>query len=173
MNRPLETLERSRARATGSRAAAVVLVVLLLGALARATVVETVRVSSDSMAPTICTGGVVLVATGHPGSVRVDDVVTFPSPADGSPTIKRVVAVAGQQVAIEDAVLVRDGQQVAEPYVDRHTIDGVYYGPVTVPAGAVLVMGDHRETSIDSRSYGPVPVAAIDGRRLLTLWPSC
>jgi signal peptidase I len=83
------------------------------------------------------------------------------------------VGVAGQRVAIEDGELVVDGHRVAEPYVDQDTIDGLYYGPVTVPQGTVLVMGDHREVSVDSRSYGPVPVSNVDGRRLATLWSPC
>jgi len=146
---------------------------LLLTAVARWGFVETVSVSSDSMAPTVCTGGIVLLETPLRGGVEVDDIVTFPSPVDGAPTIKRVVGLAGQTVAIEDAQLVVDGAVVPEPYVDHASIDGVYYGPVTVPPGTVLVLGDHRENSVDSRTFGPVPLSDISGRGLITLWSSC
>jgi signal peptidase I len=159
---------RSRLTAAGVVLAALAVV------LVRWQYLDVATVSSDSMAPTVCTGDTVLIARiDHPDTVRVDDIVTFHSPQDGGQTIKRVVAVAGQSVAIHDAVLVVDGRSVDEPYVDHASIDGVYFGTVSVPAGTVFVMGDHRETSIDSRAYGPIPVSAIDGRLLLDLPLGC
>ena len=150
---------------------------LVIGAgvlTARSTIGEPVRVSSGSMAPTVCTGDVVLIDRFDADrGVRVDDIVTFPSPVDGAEQIKRVVGVGGQRVAIADAVLLVDGREVAEPYVDRSTIDGVYFGPVTVPEGSVFVMGDSRELSIDSRTFGAVPVEDLDGRLRTTLWSAC
>jgi signal peptidase I len=145
-------------------AAGVAFVALVL-VIVRWQYLDVATVSSDSMAPTVCTDDIVLVARlDDPSTIRVDDIVTFTSPEDGIQTIKRVVAVAGQRVAIRDADLVVDGNLVTEPYVDHASIDGVYFGPVTVPAGSVFVVGDHRETSIDSRSYGPIPTTAINGR---------
>jgi signal peptidase I len=49
----------------------------------------------------------------------------------------------------------------------------VFFQTVTVPAASVFVMGDHRETSIDSRSFGAVPDSAVTGRLLATLWSGC
>jgi signal peptidase I len=140
----------------------------------RLTVCDVVRVSSGSMAPTVCTGDLVVIDHLAPRrGVAVDDIVTFPSPAEGTEQIKRVVAVAGQQVAIADAQLVVDGRAVDEPYVDAATIDGVYFGPVLVPEGTVFVMGDARELSVDSRAFGPVPLDAVDGRFSGRLWSAC
>lgn len=151
--------------------------VAVLGAgvvTARFTVCDPLRVSSGSMAPTVCTGDVVVVDhLGPRRGLEVDDIVTFPSPADGSEQIKRVVARAGQRVAIADGVLRVDDRAVDEPYVDQQTIDGVYFGPVVVPAGTVFVLGDAREVSVDSRAFGPVPVTAVDGRLATTLWSGC
>jgi signal peptidase I len=163
---------RSKAMVT----AAAVGVALAAVVVIRTQFLDTASVSSDSMAPTVCTGDTVLLARLHGGetkAVAVGDIVTFPSPQDGAPTIKRVVAVGGQRVAIRDAELVVDEQVVDEPYVDHASIDGVYFGPVTVPVGSVFVMGDHRETSIDSRAYGPIRTADIEGRLLLRIGPSC
>ena len=153
---------RSRLTAAGVALAALAVVVV------RWQFVDVATVSSDSMAPTVCTGDTVLIARlDHPSTVRVDDIVTFVSPQDGAEAIKRVVAVAGQTVAIQDALLVVDGRTVDEPYVDHASIEGVYTATVTVPDGMVFVMGDHRETSIDSRAYGPIPTTVINGRLLL------
>ena len=150
-------------------------VVLVAGvATARLTVCDPMRVSSASMAPTVCTGDVVVIDHSGPRrGLEVDDIVTFSSPTDDSEQIKRVVALAGQKVRIVDAVLQVDDQAVDEPYVDHATIDGVYFGPVVVPEGSVFVMGDNRELSIDSRAFGPLPLEAVDGRLAATLWSAC
>ena len=154
------------------RAALAVVVVAGSAVLIRTHLLETVSVSSDSMAPTVCSGDTVLLTRLHGAdSVRINDIVTFANPQDGGDAIKRVIATAGQQVALRDAVLVVDGKPVDEPYVDHSSIDGVYFGPVVVPAGTVFVMGDHREVSIDSRTYGPIPTSALHGR-LLWDWGS-
>ncbi|MFL6063948.1 MAG: signal peptidase I [Friedmanniella sp.] len=152
-----------------------VVAVLLAGVVAgRLTVCDPVRVSSGSMAPTVCTGDIVIVDHLAPrGNLQVGDIVTFPSPITDAEQIKRVVALGGQSVEIADAVLQVDGRPVAEPYVDTASIDGVYFGPVTVPDGTVFLMGDDREVSVDSRAYGPVPVSRIDGRLVTTLWSAC
>lgn len=57
-----------------------------------------------------------------------------------------------------------DGVAVAEPQVDLSRIDGTYLGPVTVPPGAVLALGDDRAGSIDSRDDAVVPLSAVRGR---------
>jgi signal peptidase I len=154
-----------------------VLVLVVLVALvvaARLTVFDPVRISSGSMAPTVCTGDVVVIDHLAPQrGLVVGDIVTFPSPLTGAEQIKRVVAVGGQTVAIADAVLQVDGHAVPEPYVDTASIDGVYFGPVPVPAGTVFLMGDDREVSVDSRVYGPVPLDRLDGRLVTTLRSAC
>lgn len=151
------------------RAAVAVAVAVVAVAVVRGTVVETVRVSGDSMSPTLLDGDVVLVSrTG--GAPARGDLITFSAPDDGQPVVKRVVGVAGDVVAIRDAVLVVDGVEVVEDYVDPAVIDGLYYGPVTVPEASVLVLGDEREGSVDSRSYGAVGLDALRGRVLTRLW---
>ena len=148
--------------------------ILLALAFVRFEVLDLVTVSSASMSPTICAGDTLVLQRVHGSTaVRRDDIVVFASPTDGESTVKRVVAVAGQQVAIADGQLLIDGTAVSEPYVDQASIDGVYFGTVTVPTGTVFVMGDHREVSIDSRHYGPIPVQTISGRSLFSLWGSC
>lgn len=64
-----------------------------------------------------------------------------------------------------------NGRRRTEPYVDQRAVDSVYFGPVTVPDGTVFVLGDNRGESIDSRSYGPVPLEAVVGRVAWRIWP--
>jgi signal peptidase I len=140
---------------------------------ARAWVAEPVRIPTSSMAATLLPGEHVLVdklATRH-RSWRRGDVVLFRAPGGGTLTIKRLVGLAGDKVAIRDGVLVVDGRRMAEPYVAPGAIDSVYFGPIRVPSEEVFVLGDNRRNSLDSRDYGSVPVDDIEGRVLMVLWP--
>jgi signal peptidase I len=148
---------------------AVLLAAVLLAS--RLWLVEPVTVSSESMEPALPKGSTVLMFKPGPalGSPKAGDLVVFTSPEDGSPAVKRAIAFGGQTVAIEDSVLVVDGVPQAEPGIDHSRIDGTYFGPVTVPAGHVFVLGDNRAGSIDSRAYGSVPLEALQAT---VLWPA-
>jgi signal peptidase I len=123
------------------------------------------------MEPVLPKGSTVLMFKPGPalGSLTAGDLVVFTSPEDGNPAVKRAIAFGGQTVAIEDSVLVVDGIAQPEPGIDRSRIDGTYFGPVTVPAGHVFVLGDNRAGSIDSRTYGSVPLESLQAT---VLWPS-
>jgi signal peptidase I len=144
---------------------------LLIAALTL--VAEPVRVASGSMSPTYQAGDEVLVdkATHRSDHPQRDDVIVFTSPGSGELMIKRVAALAGDRVGLADGVLVVNGERVRESYVDYGSVDGVYFGPVRVPAGHVFVLGDDRANSVDSRSFGALPASAIVGRVVLRLWP--
>jgi signal peptidase I len=74
-------------------------------------------------------------------------------------------------VAIRDGVLNLNRRARREPFVDYSRVDSVYFGPVVVPRGAIFVMGDERDNSLDSRTFGPVPEDRIVGRVALRIWP--
>ena len=151
---------------SGVRVVVVAAVVLGAVLLVRGVFAEPREVASESMEPTLHPGSVVLVDKIGPRlrGIHRDDVVVFASPQDGRESVKRVVAVAGQHVAIRDADLYVDDVKVVEPQVDHSRIDGLWFGPVTVPERAVFVLGDARAGSVDSRVYGSVPLGAIHGR---------
>lgn len=113
------------------------------------------------------------------------DVVVFKSPADGTRLIKRVVAVGGDRVSVVDGHLSIDGRPLASaraPDVEwfgAHRADlnlDAGGGPdvldATIPAGQVLVMGDHRGNSQDGRYFGLVPADALYARALGVYWRS-
>ena len=83
--------------------------------------------------------------------------------------IKRVVAVAGQTVRINDGRVYVNGQPLREPYV--HVTTTGSYGPQAVPADEVFVLGDNRGNSEDSRAFGFVPVGSIVGEAVVIYWP--
>ena len=100
------------------------------------------------------------------------DVIVFRYPLDPSKSyIKRVVAVAGDRVKIDDGILYVNGRRVPEPYVPTDYDDTRTYPATTVPAGSYFVLGDHRNLSNDSRDFGPVPEALIYGKAVFAYWP--
>jgi signal peptidase I len=140
----------------------------LTGTLSLATV------ESDSMAPTYCPGGRVLVwSPGASAGAERGDVVTARDPRGSGTLLKRVAAVGGQRVEVLDGVLTVDREPAVEPYVDQRTVDGTYFGPVVVPDGSVFLLGDGREHSVDSRQFGPVDRAELTGTVLFGFGGTC
>lgn len=137
-----------------------VVVVLAL----RLLVAEPYTVRQASMQPTLRDGQTVLVdkVSLRWSPLRRGELVAFRGA--GGWSVKRVVALGGDRVAVRDAVLVINGRPVAEPYLGGSAEDGTYFGPVTVPAGQVFVLGDNRLGSVDSRAYGPLDRNSVIGR---------
>ena len=148
----------------------VLLLLTVAGSVAGLLPVQLMRVDSGSMAPTVSAGDLLLVQRGA-GPVSRRDVVVVPRPGTGTLLVKRVVAVGGDRVGLEDGVLVVDGAPVCEPAVDPARQDGVWFGPVTVPDGDVFLLGDDRSDSVDSRDFGSVPAADVEGLVHLRAWP--
>jgi signal peptidase I len=91
--------------------------------------------------------------------------------------VKRVIGVAGDQVIAKDSVLTINGEKTQEPYIFAGNSPSDTDFNVTVPAGKVWVMGDHRGASGDSRVHqddinnGMVPVDKITGQAFAIIWP--
>lgn len=116
--------------------------------------------------------GTELIATGQP---QRGEVVVFDSPVDGERLIKRVAAVAGDRVRLQDGHLWISGQPLA---VDAtHEVFGVRQAPLdldrgggpdidalTVPPGQLLMLGDHRGNSADGRYFGLIQASSVYGR---------
>jgi signal peptidase I len=135
-------------------------------------VAEPFKIPSESMAPTLKPGDQALVEkiAGRDAPQR-GDLVAFHQPKTGEVLLKRVVAVGGDTVGLEDGLLVVNRHTVREPYANTKSQDSVYFGPVRVPAGTVFVMGDNRGVSEDSRDFGAVPTRELIGRAIARLWP--
>lgn len=169
-------MRRHRDRDTPPCVAAAFLAIALVVFL-RTFVVGLYLVPSASMEPTILAGDYVAgdrvgLAT---GGVSVGDVVTFASPeGSGATLVKRVVAVAGQEIDLRGGKVFVDGTRLEEPYAVGRTLvpdeSAVAY-PHVVADDCVWVMGDNREASRDSRVFGDVPVASLSSRVALMYWP--
>ena len=156
----------------------ILVVVLLVGALGmKSFVVTTYQVPSESMAPTLQVGERFLVnrLALTLEAAQSGDVVVFNRPPDADVIdevlVKRVVAIEGQVVEARQGRLIVDGDEIAEPYLPpaETTVD---FGPVTVPAEHVFVLGDNRAASIDSRVFGPIPESLLVGRAFIRFWPA-
>lgn len=154
-----------------------VLVAVAVGAAWAITtfLVQPFIIPSTSMENTLLVGDRVLVSkfAYRFGEPRYGDVVVFTSPEDGkTDLIKRVIAVAGQAVDVQDGRVIVDGRPLSEPYVNpdfpsHYDADE----PFKVPAGTVWVMGDNRENSKDSRYIGPIAISSIRGKAFAIYWP--
>jgi signal peptidase I len=83
--------------------------------------------------------------------------------------IKRIVAVAGDQVEVKQGSLFINGQQQDEPFTAEEA--KYQFGPVVVPPGSVLVLGDNRNHSLDGHIWGFLPEKNVIGRAVFVYWP--
>jgi signal peptidase I len=100
------------------------------------------------------------------------DTVVFWYPGDTTKSyIKRVIGMPGDMVEVRDGSVLVNGQQMSEPYVPAEYRDHVSMPRRRVPADEYFVMGDHRSSSNDSRTWGTVPRRFIYGKAVFVYWP--
>jgi signal peptidase I len=155
------------------------LVILLIAfalvfGVVRPFIFEAFQVPSESMVPTLQVGDR-FVANKFIYRFREPeqgDIVVFKSVEGGDEDlVKRVVAVAGDEVSDENGVLSVNGEPQEETYLNRRLPDNGSYGPTKVPEGYIFAMGDNRGNSRDSRFFGPVPIENIQGEAVASFWP--
>jgi signal peptidase I len=161
----------------------VLTVVIFLGI--QAFVAQPYKIEQMSMENTLLPEQYVLVDKLTPrwAPYQRGDVVVFNPPPSWQregkvPFIKRVIGLPGDHVEIRDGKVFVNDAELDEPYLFA---DGDVVEPTdpsvdgarswVVPDGDLLVMGDHRQASVDSREHGPIPISAVIGRAWLRYWP--
>ena len=165
-------------------------VALVLALFIRTFAVQSFKIPSESMLQTLLVGDY-LLATKFSYGLKIPftdyyfykgddpqrgDIVIFEYPKDpGMDFIKRVIGLPGDVIEVRDKQLYRNGEAVQESYVQFLQPDVVEpvrdnYGPVTVPPGKYFVMGDNRDNSMDSRSWGFVDRKAIHAKAWRIYW---
>lgn len=96
------------------------------------------------------------------------DIVVFHT-AEQRDFIKRVIGLPGDQIAVREGQLFRNGKPVQEPYTNEEIQQNLH--EVIVPKDHVFVMGDNRNHSRDSREIGPVNMKEVVGRADVQLKP--
>lgn len=147
------------------------LVLAAISVLAATLWFPVLEITGSSMEPLLESGHVVL--TYRTRELQPGDVAAFYH--DNRILVKRVIAVAGDWVEIDDAGVVSiNGEGLDEPYLQKAVLkpSDVTY-PVQVPSGCVFVMGDNRAISMDSRlsEIGPISHDRILGKIVCRIWP--
>jgi signal peptidase I len=175
-----------------------ILAAIVFALFARTFLFQAFEVPSPSMEKSVLTGDRLIVnkfvyaPSATPLStvlprreLRRGDVVVFRFPPDPRRSfIKRVIGLPRETVSIADKRVTVDGRELIEPYA-FHSDDHVWPNdpsisedrrrrdqlpPTRVPDGSYFLLGDNRDDSGDSRSWGTVPAGHILGRALLVYW---
>lgn len=175
-----------------------VLIALVVAVLIKTFLFQAFFIESGSMTDTLIEGDRVMVNKlsyrfGDPGQ---GDVVVFDPPASegeerseniaqavlrniaesvglsqpSSEFIKRVIAIEGEVIEIQDNVVLINGSPIQESYVREGSVMADM-APLTVPNNELFVMGDNRNQSRDSRFFGTIPEGDVVGRAFVTVWP--
>ena len=139
------------------------------------------QVVGDSMVPTLETGDRLIL--NKLAEVDRFDIVVFPAP-DGTDEeyVKRVIGLPGDEITYFQDELYINGEKVTEHYLEalkegsNQTLTGDFTlfsltGEMAVPEDMYFVLGDNRVVSKDSRVFGFIPAAQIEGTADLRLWP--
>lgn len=146
--------------------------------------VQAFQIPSVSMENTLLVGDYLLVDKVHFSQggawggilpyqpIQRGDVVVFRYPLDPSKRfIKRVAALPGDRIRIDQGQVVVNGKPLAEPWVPLRFHDFRSCPETVVPPDSYFVLGDHRSLSHDSRDFGPVPAQYISGKAVFIYWP--
>lgn len=146
----------------------------LVFGVVRPFIVEAFYIPSESMVPTLLINDRVLVnkfiydfTEPDPGDILVFESVE----GNGQDLIKRVAAVGGDEIRVQNGQLFVNGEPRNEPYLNQESPDASFFGPETVPEDHVFMMGDNRANSADSRVFGPIPYENIEGEAFVLFWP--
>jgi len=137
---------------------------------------QPVRVEGTSMKPTLVDEERIFInkfvyrfGLAHIGR---GDVVVFWFPGDVSKSyIKRVIGVPGDTVQVKDGRVYINNREIPEPYVTDENRDHVSWDAQRLRDDDYFVLGDHRNSSNDSRSWGMVPRSYIYGKAVFVYWP--
>jgi signal peptidase I len=162
---------------------------LLIAILIKTFLFQAFYIPSESMKPTLNVGDRVLVnkVSYRLHDVNRGDIVVFTTPPKAKDAnneikdlVKRVIALPGESFSTHDGGVYINGRPLKEPYLQRGVqtcapntgASGCGDVPATkIPSGDILVLGDNRPASKDSRFFGPIKESSIVGRVFVRIWP--
>jgi signal peptidase I len=148
------------------------LATLLIFLFVESFIVQGFKVYGSCMEPNLYTGERLLgnkLVYRLNGIHRGDIVVFRPPHRPDTPFIKRVIGLPGEILEIRDNQVYINGHALREPYLHLAWHDN--RPAERVPGGEVFVMGDNRDNSSDSRSWGELPLENVQAKAWLRYWP--
>lgn len=148
-----------------------VLISLAIYSFVKIFLVEPHRVKGESMVPNFANGELLLTekVTYRFYQPARGDVIVFKAPGPQNVDfIKRIIGLPGDNVKITDGSIFINGQKLDEPYETQQTQGEEN---VTLPADKYFVLGDNRNSSSDSRVFGPIDKSSFNGRAWLVYFP--
>jgi len=130
-----------------------------------------VRVDGFSMLPTLKNNQLALVnrLAYRFGKPERGDIIVFHFPVNPKEDlIKRVIGLPGEEVVVKDGRVYINGTALEEPYIASSP---KYTAQWSVPEGYLFVLGDNRNDSSDSHSWGLLPLDDVVGKAVLVYWP--
>lgn len=140
---------------------------VIIGVVITHTLVCMVVVDGISMEPTYSSGDTLLISKiGNPDR---GDILVFSR--KGQNLIKRVIGIPGDSVVVNDSKVYINGSELEEKYINEEDFNGgvIESTSLKLKEGEYFVMGDNRNHSLDSRSYGVISSDSIVGTKLLDL----
>src|SRR5690625_2438634 len=162
------------------------IIALLFALIVRSFLFSPIIVDGPSMQPTLYDRDQMIVNKFiyHLKDPERFDIVIFHA-SNEKDFIKRVIGLPGEHVKVKDNILYIDGKRVEQPFLHSNENTPVNYPIITndfslemlpgfhevIPEGYVLVLGDNRSNSTDSRSIGLISIDQIVGKTNLVYWP--
>jgi|SRR5690625_678772 len=162
------------------------IIALLLALIVRKFFFSPIIVDGPSMQPTLYDRDQMIVNKFIYNFKEPDrfDIVIFHA-SEEKDFIKRVIGLPGEHVAVRDNILYINGEEVDQPFLRHNETTPIVYPIITndfslemlpgrhevIPEGYVLVLGDNRSNSTDSRSIGLISMDQIVGKTNLVYWP--
>ena len=130
-----------------------------------------VRVDGFSMLPTLKNNELALVnrLAYRFGKPERGDIIVFHFPVNPKEDlIKRVIGLPGEEIVVSDGKVFINGVAIEEPYIASSP---EYTTKWSVPEGYLFVLGDNRNDSADSHTWGLLPLDNVVGKAVLVYWP--
>ena len=141
-------------------------VIIVVVALIRTFIITPVRVTGDSMVPTLTDGEIMLLY--KLADIERNDIVVIDTDSSDGYIIKRLIGMPGETIECENGSIFINGKKVNDKYGDGITED---FEKVKLEDDEYFVMGDNRTWSKDSRVFGPVKEEEILGTTSITIFP--